>query len=117
VIPAAARVIAKLAADGIRVEASGSDIIARPRSALTDEHRALVREHKQELLAELRMPDQGRAAVHKAITRLAADCLDWYRDDLYALASMTPDEVEGVVCDYLSRRQWYRSRTASGDAQ
>jgi hypothetical protein len=115
-IPSAARVIAKLARDGIRIEPAGSDIIARPRSALTDEHRALIREHKQELLAELRMPDQGRAAVHKAITRLAADCLDWYRDDLYALASMTPEEVESTVIDYLTKREFYRCPGASGGA-
>jgi hypothetical protein len=116
-IPSAARVTAKLARDGIRIEPSGSDIIARPRSALTDAHRALIREHKQELLAELRMPDQGKTAVREAITRLAADCLDWYRNDLYALASMAPEEVEATVCDYLSKREWYRRRTASGDAQ
>jgi len=52
-----------------------------------------------------------------ATSRLAADCLDWYRNDLYALASMAPEEVEATVCDYLSKREWYRRRTASGDAQ
>jgi len=48
-----AEVVTRLAAEGIRLEGDGAKIIARPSSALTDRHRALIRQHMPSLLALL----------------------------------------------------------------
>lgn len=46
-------ILTQLTAAGICIDASRDSIIARPRSALTDEHRNLIRSHKPALLAAL----------------------------------------------------------------
>ena len=46
-------VLARLAALGVRLNRDGDSLIAEPRSALTDEARAMIRAHKAELLATL----------------------------------------------------------------
>ena len=43
-----------LKAKGVRLTRDGGDLIATPRAALTDELRALIRQHKAELLEVLR---------------------------------------------------------------
>ncbi len=49
---------------GLRLQVSDGRIVARPRSALTDETRNLIRTHKTELLAELERKEQ--AYIRKA---------------------------------------------------
>ena len=46
-------VLAQLSALGVRLSREGDTLLASPRSALTDELRALIRAHKPELLAAL----------------------------------------------------------------
>lgn len=50
--------IARLSALGVRLSREGDGIRVAPRSALTDEARTLIREHKAELLAALPTPQQ-----------------------------------------------------------
>ena len=48
-----AKILSDLTAAGIRLEARDGTLTAGPREALTDELRALIREHKAALLVEL----------------------------------------------------------------
>src|SRR5271166_2826003 len=50
----AGTLLARLAERGIDVKADGTDLVVRPGSRLTDADRATIRQHKAELLAELR---------------------------------------------------------------
>jgi len=50
----AASILAFLSWRGITLERDGSDLIARPTSAITDDIVALIRAHKSKILAELR---------------------------------------------------------------
>lgn len=54
-------VLVRLAALGVRLNRDGGSLIAEPRSALTDETRAMIRAHKTELLAAL--AGRGRSAA------------------------------------------------------
>jgi len=56
-------VLKNLQAAGLRVEAEGDTLKVRPASVLDDERRALIRQHKAELLALL-----------KTTTRSCSDC-------------------------------------------
>ncbi len=49
-------VLARLSVLGVRLTREGEAIRAAPRSALTDEARALIRAHKAEILVALREP-------------------------------------------------------------
>lgn len=49
--------LARLSALGVRLSREGDGIRVAPRSALTDEARTLIREHKAELLAALAEPE------------------------------------------------------------
>jgi hypothetical protein len=46
-------VLARLSARGVRLERDGAALVATPKAALTDELRALIRQHKPELLQAL----------------------------------------------------------------
>jgi hypothetical protein len=60
-------VLAHLSALGVRLSRDGDFLIAEPRSALTDEARAMIRAHKAKLLEALRQTADGDAAqVRKA---------------------------------------------------
>jgi hypothetical protein len=50
-------VLATLQKAGVTLEAAGGSLVARPKVALTDELRALIRANKGGLLAELRADD------------------------------------------------------------
>lgn len=68
-------VLARLSALGVRLTHEGEVIRAAPRSALTDEARALIRAHKFELLAALAsdaLPDpKAEARRQRVLTMLA----------------------------------------------
>lgn len=68
-------VLARLLALGVRLTHEGEVIRAAPRSALTDEARALIRAHKFELLAALAsdaLPDpKAEARRQRVLTMLA----------------------------------------------
>ena len=49
----ASAILEALKVKGVRLTRDGGDLIATPRAALTDELRALIREHKPELLQAL----------------------------------------------------------------
>lgn len=55
-------VLGHLRALGLALEASGGNILARPREALTLEARRLIREHKAELLTALSAGAEARRA-------------------------------------------------------
>jgi TubC N-terminal docking domain len=70
-------VLARLSALGVRVTRDGNCICAAPRSALTDEARALIRVHKAELLAAL----DGRSPLSYAEReKLLALAARWQMD-------------------------------------
>jgi hypothetical protein len=66
-------VLAHLQTLGVRLYRDGDSLIAEPRSALTDGARALIREHKSELLDALQRPQDAPAiqAGDKAAERKA----------------------------------------------
>lgn len=49
----AAEILGRLSAAGLHLRAEGGKLIARPKEAVTDDLRGLMRDHKAELLAEL----------------------------------------------------------------
>ena len=56
----AAAVLTLLNAAGVRLEVSGNNLLATPREALTDTHRAQIREHKTALVSLLSEADSAR---------------------------------------------------------
>ena len=69
-------VLARLSALGVRLTREGGLIRAVPRSALTDEARALIREHKPELLQALAteaLPDPAAEARGQRVAAMLAE--------------------------------------------
>jgi TubC N-terminal docking domain len=71
-------ILARLSAAGVRLELDGSDLLARPRAALTDELRGLIKAHKPELLAALSSSAGLTQAEREKLLQLAAR---WEMDD------------------------------------
>ena len=63
--------LAQLSALGVRLRREGQSLVAKPRSALTDTARAMIRKHKAELLAVLDPAAENRR--QRALAKLAAD--------------------------------------------
>lgn len=59
----AADILAELRADGLTLTADHGRLIVEPAGSITDEHRALIREHKAELLDLLEPADGIEAAA------------------------------------------------------
>ena len=79
-------VLAQLSALGVTLSREGDALIARPRSALTDQARDMIRAHKQELLAALGSTgDAAEARRQWAIAMLAE------RPDLRVAVSVDSD--------------------------
>jgi hypothetical protein len=71
-------VLAYLSAIGVQLSREGDSLIAEPRSALTDEARALIRAHKAELLASLAgtegaLPDAAAEARRQRVIAMLAE--------------------------------------------
>ena len=64
-------VLGHLRALGLNLEATGGNILARPREAMTDEARRLIREHKAALLTVLGAGAEARRA--RVLAMLIAD--------------------------------------------
>ena len=58
---------------GVTLRVDGPDLLASPRSALTDLDRETIREHKAELVAWLTAPDDPPAAALIELDRLRAE--------------------------------------------
>ena len=70
----ASELIGRLAIAGVRLSASGPNLIAEPRQAITDELRALIRENKPELLAALAPVGHGvDSRRQRVLAKLAAE--------------------------------------------
>lgn len=80
---------------GIRLTPDGDLIRAAPRSALTDETRKLIREHKAELLAVLvnPLPDPGTEARRQRVHELLAA----NPSARYALVTDLESDPEAVI--------------------
>lgn len=72
---AASDLIGRLALAGVRLSVLAPDkLAAEPRSALTDELRALIRAHKAELIEALEPLERGREIRRqRALAKLAAE--------------------------------------------
>lgn len=69
-------VLSRLSALGVRLTREGEAIRAAPKSALTDEARALIREHKSEILAALAaapLPDLAAEARRQRVLAMLAE--------------------------------------------
>jgi hypothetical protein len=91
-------VLARLSVLGVRLTREGDAIRAMPRSALTDEARALIREHKAELLETLSSDDDAlpdaaaEARRQRVLARLAE------RPGIrYAVLTDTEADPEAVI--------------------
>jgi hypothetical protein len=90
--------LARLSALGIRLTREGDTIRATPRSVLTDEARALIREHKSELLESLTGADYAppdavaEARRHRVLAMLAGR-----PDTRYAALTDTEANPEAVI--------------------
>ena len=66
----ASHVLASLAAAGIELRSDGGNLRARPRERITDEHRAMIRANKSELIRFLTTAE--REEIEEAIGERAA---------------------------------------------
>jgi hypothetical protein len=71
-------VLAHLSAIGVRLSREGDSLIAEPRSALTDDARAMIRAHKAELLQALAgkddaLPDAAAEARRQKVLAMFAE--------------------------------------------
>ena len=74
-------VVGRLRAVGLRLEARGDTLVVEPRSALTDELRAFIRENKPAILTELETLERRRGRLERELAdhpeqRVAADVAD-----------------------------------------
>lgn len=91
----ASDLLGRLALAGLRLSVVGPDQLGvEPRTALTDELRALIREHKPELLAALQPSARGiELRRQRVLAKLAAE------PDKLRVAIFDPDaERDYVIC-------------------
>ena len=62
----------------------------------TPHHRKIAFSRLQTLAAEFRLH--------------LDELLDWYRDDMDAIAGMPPSQLRAIVTDYLQNRDYYRNQ-------
>ena len=101
----------KLEAAGVQVEIDGEDLRVRARE-LTEERRAFLRRHKQEIRAELAarqhpLSDRAKAQLHSVVDKLTRDCWRWYAADSDILEQLSDEALEFTVLEYLAKREWY----------
>jgi hypothetical protein len=96
--------VERLGAKGVRLGLDGDGLQVETDAPLTDEQRTFLREHKAELVAELK----AEQALEAVIRKLVAEATQWYTDDAEDIAAMNLDGVEVAVRDYLARREYYQ---------
>lgn len=89
---------------GLRLTAHGSNLHVAPRTAITDEARSMIRDHKAELLAALQTSaDSGTATNVEPGSdprRLAADAVAQRRHGrVVAMLTERPEAQRAVYCD------------------
>lgn len=97
---------------GIKLVASDGQLKVSGKKPLTDDQRQFIRQHKDRIISELATPPEIREAARRkincALRLLGDDALDWLVEDLGVVAQMSTTEVETILLDYLSKREWYR---------
>lgn len=106
----AAEILGRLEAAGLQLRAEGGRLIARPKEAVTDDLRGLMRGHKAELLAELEARPTGAEGCDITLpTAVEPRTLD---DDLEADPARSPlSGLDCSTCANLQMRQEWRSGT------
>jgi hypothetical protein len=90
--------LARLAALGVRLSREGERIRVAPRSALTDEARDLIREHKAELLAALADTDRTLPGAAAEARRQRVLAMLAERPSIqYVVLTDTDADAEGVI--------------------
>ena len=51
---------------------------------------------------------KAKQRLQDTVKRLTADCVNWYKDDGEVIEQMGTEDLEKMVTDYLSKRDWYR---------
>lgn len=95
---------------GIRVTAEEGQVVLEGNTqALTDEQMAWIREHKPDILRELRgrvIAKLGRLAKRHHIP--LDDLLNWYRNDIEDMTRFDDAMLTWMVKDYAELRTFYR---------
>jgi hypothetical protein len=89
-------ILARLSALGVRLWREGDSLVAEPRSALTDDLRALIRAHKAELLEALAgdaLPDPAAEARRQRVLAMLAE----RPGARYAVVTHDPGAPEPVI--------------------
>ena len=60
--------------------------------------------------ATLELSDEMISKLRRVVRRLVADCVKWYEEDMPALERMSDEDLDRLVMDYLSKRDWYQRR-------
>lgn len=89
---------------GLRLSAHGTELHVGPRTALTDDTRRLIRDHKTELLAALRQSSDFGMAEGKRVQPTDCDTLpdqaaEVRRQRVLAILASNPALRLAVVCD------------------
>jgi len=95
---------------GIRVSAEAGQVVLEGNTqALTDEQVVWIREHKPDILRELRDRVAARLGVLAKTYHVPLDdLLDWYRDDIEDMTRIDDEGLAWLVRDYMKFRSFYR---------
>ena len=95
---------------GIRVTAEAGKVVLEGNiQALTDEQVAWIKDHKPDILRELRERVVSRlGALAKSHHVPLDDLLNWYRDDLEDMTRFDDQTLAWLVEDYADLRAFYR---------
>ncbi len=95
---------------GIRVTAETGKVVFEGNiQALTEEQVAWIKNHKPDILRELRERVVSRlGALAKTYHVPLDDLLDWYRDDIEDMTRIDDQTLAWMVEDYADLRVYYR---------
>ena len=103
---------------GIRVTAeAGHVVLEGDTEALSDEQVAWIREHKPDILRELRDRVVSKLGTLAKVHHVPLDdLLDWYRGDIEDMTRLDDDALAWLVEDYADMRAIYRRDRRRGQA-
>jgi len=104
--------IEKMLSRGIEFVLSGEELIVASDMPLTDEQRDFIRQHKHQIMAELKASNESGPAnrLHALAPKYRLDpdeLVNWYRNDLDMIGGMDDNTLDALVRDYAANRDTF----------
>lgn len=105
--------LANLESKGVRLAVNNCKLVVVTDTPLTDEQRQYIRDHKPQLLDELRKRDPiTRLRKLAGKYRLDPDrVLEWYRHDTDLISTMDETALDALVRDYASNQDTFTGKS------